>query len=59
MKPEQIDRSIKEVNDLVVKETIRCAIQAVRNLRSSRENSLAITKLEEALMWFEKGMVEK
>lgn len=55
MKPVDIDRAIKETKELAARETIRCALQAVRNLAASRERALTITKLEEALMWFDRG----
>lgn len=36
-----------------IKELIAEAIKQARNVRPSREMSLVITKLEEALLWYE------
>lgn len=42
------------VIDLVLRE-IRSAVGWINKLPRSRENSIAITKLEEAELWFQKG----
>ncbi len=38
-----------------VLESLRGAAMALRQLSGSQENSLAITKVEEAIMWLEKS----
>ena len=55
---EQIDGAFKTVNDGTTNEEVlavlidRCKILGEK--LPSRENSIAVTKLEEALMWFNK-----
>lgn len=36
--------------------TLKRAIQEISSFPKSRANSLALTKLDEALMWFEAGL---
>jgi hypothetical protein len=43
------------VDRYTVLDNLRAAIFDLRRLPGSRENSLAITKVEEAIMWLEKA----